>query len=117
MDITPLIMSDQMVIQAYRGGVFRVSGQIFKSNILVFPNQVTAWDGTAEGLLPYKDALDVVLWGTGDILVMPDAATRADLRAQGLRIEFMDTGAAARTYNVLLAEGRRVVAALEATTI
>lgn len=115
MDITPLIMSNQMVIQAYRGGVFQVSGAKYAQDILVFPSHVEAWDGTAQSLLTFKDDLDVVLWGTGDALALPDAATRADLKAKGLRIEFMDTGAACRTYNVLLAEGRRVVAALTLT--
>lgn len=112
MDVTPLIMSDQMVIQAYRGGVIRVSHTEYAQDILVFPDRVELWDGQLDSLLPFKDSLDVILCGTGTHMVMPDAQTRMDLKAKGLRVEFMDTGAACRTYNVLLADGRRVVAAL-----
>lgn len=112
MDITPLIMSDQMVIQAYRGGFIRVSHVNYSQDILVFPERVELWDGKLESLLPYKDTIDVILCGTGSQMVFPDADTRAQLKSQGLRVEFMDTGAACRTFNVLLADGRRVVAAL-----
>ena len=57
-------------------------------------------------------AIDVVLLGTGARAVWPAAELRAGLRARGIVAEPMTTAAACRTYNVLLAEDRRVAAAL-----
>jgi uncharacterized protein len=53
-----------------------------------------------------------VLVGTGDALLFPDPASLADLHAARIGVEVMDTRAACRTYNILLGEGRNVVAAL-----
>lgn len=55
---------------------------------------------------------EVVLLGTGMRLKFPDHRVLTALHAARVGIEVMDTGAACRTYNVLLGEGRRVVAAL-----
>ena len=55
---------------------------------------------------------DVLLLGCGPRAVLPPRALRDALRAKGLVVEPMDTGAACRTYNVLMAEDRRVAAAL-----
>ena len=60
-------------------------------------------------LLPLEPAL--VLLGTGARQVFPPAAAMAALLTRGIGIEVMDSGAAARTFNVLATEGRRVVAA------
>ena len=54
----------------------------------------------------------VILLGTGARQVFPAPAIYAALRERRLGLEVMDTGAACRTYNILLAEGRRVVAGL-----
>ncbi|MBT5456184.1 MAG: hypothetical protein HOK82_06230, partial [Rhodospirillaceae bacterium] len=54
----------------------------------------------------------VLLIGTGTTIVMLDPALRVALRRFGLGLEIMDTGAACRTFNVLLAEERSVIAAL-----
>jgi len=53
-----------------------------------------------------------VLLGTGARNGLPPRAVRDGLRAAGIGLEFMDTPAAARLYNVLTAEGRRLAAAL-----
>ena len=58
------------------------------------------------------NAPEVMLVGTGAVQRFLPAAVTAPLLAQGIGIEVMDTQAAARTYNILMAEGRRVVAAL-----
>ncbi|HEY8962986.1 MAG TPA: Mth938-like domain-containing protein [Alphaproteobacteria bacterium] len=108
MDLTPLISSDRMVIQAYGSDGFKISGQMHTSNVIVFPDRVVLWlSGDLKDLVQYKDQLDVILYGTGKTLkaLLPN-------QKQGLHIEAMDTGAACRTYNVLMAEGRRVAAAL-----
>jgi uncharacterized protein len=55
---------------------------------------------------------EIVLLGTGATFVFPDPARLAPLRDARVGVEVMDTAAACRTYNILLAEGRNVVAAL-----
>lgn len=113
MDLTPLITSDRMVIQAYGSDGFKISGKFYTSNVIVFPDRVEAWlSGDLKDVLPYKDELDVVLYGTGRTLKILKSTDRQAYRAQGFHVDPMDTGAACRTYNVLMAEGRRVAAAL-----
>ena len=55
---------------------------------------------------------EIVLLGTGNAFVFPDPALLAPLRNARVGVEVMDTAAACRTYNILLGEGRNVVAAL-----
>jgi uncharacterized protein len=55
---------------------------------------------------------EIVLLGTGAAFVFPEPARLAPLRNAGIGVEVMDTPAACRTYNILLGEGRNVVAAL-----
>ena len=55
---------------------------------------------------------EVVILGTGEHLHFPHPSVTAELLTQGIGVEVMDTSAACRTYNVLLSEGRQVVAAL-----
>ena len=55
---------------------------------------------------------EIVLIGTGQSQVFPPRAFLASFLRRGVGVEVMDTGAACRTYNVLMAEGRRVAAAL-----
>lgn len=55
---------------------------------------------------------EVLLIGTGTVQQFPDRAVWRHLRSQGLGVEIMDTAAACRTYNLIMAEGRDVAAAL-----
>lgn len=122
MDITPLIRSDRQVIQGYGPGSFSVSGQSFSTAIIVFPDRVERWDyaGAVDDLRPEDlqlvidaaEEIDVVLFGCGAKMQFVKPALKQALSAQGVGLEAMDTGAACRTYNVLLAEGRRVAAVL-----
>lgn len=123
MDITPLIPAGRQIIESYGGGRFRVSGVSFASSILVFPDRALPWAPhlPAEITLDSLDevaragtagSVDVLLIGCGTRMTMIPGALRRALRDSGIVIEPMDTGAACRTYNVLVAEGRKVAAAL-----
>ena len=121
MDVTPNLPAGRRVIECYGDGRFRVGGQVFEGSILVFPKSVQAWpvramtELTLESLRPVTEApdpVDVLLLGGGPNMAPVPAGLRRDLRAAGVVIEPMDTGAACRTYNVLLAEGRAVASAL-----
>jgi len=60
-------------------------------------------------------APEIVLIGTGSTFRFPEPQLLAPLRSAGIGVEVMDTPAACRTYNILLGEGRNVVAALIVT--
>ncbi|MDB5478487.1 MAG: hypothetical protein JWM96_982 [Alphaproteobacteria bacterium] len=118
MDVTPLIRRDAKIIQSYRGGVFKVSGEAFTTSIIVMAEHVLEWPDQSnfEILRPFSGEVDVLLLGTGEKLVMPSPAVKRQVKDEfGIILEAMDNGAASRTYNVLLAEGRKVAAALTLT--
>jgi uncharacterized protein len=108
-------------IDAYGNGGFRFAGMSHRGSLLCLAKAIVGWSAvTAEGLtvddfaplLAEPDGIEVLLIGTGAEFRLPSPSLRAGLREVGIRIEPMDTGAACRTYNVLLAEGRPVGAAL-----
>ena len=80
---------------------------------------VTAWPATSVGSLAADHIAaiaelqpEIVLLGTGAKLQFPERALLAPLYAAGVGVEVMDTFAACRTYNILLGEGRNVLAAV-----
>lgn len=120
-DITPLLPGGRQIVESYGEGRFRVSGTQHQGSILVLPERTLAWPVTAfaeitlatlEPLLAAEPRPELLLLGCGSRLALLPSALRSGLRARGLGVEAMDTGAACRTYNVLLAEGRAVAAAL-----
>jgi uncharacterized protein len=121
MDVTPLIPAGRKVIDAYGDGGFRVSGERFIGSILLFPDRVLPWSARdfaeldRDALAPFvgmTPPVEILLVGCGARMEFVSPALRSELRGLGLVIDAMDTGAACRTYNVLLAEERRVAAAL-----
>lgn len=122
MEITPVVSGGRQLIESYGGGGFQVSGARYRGSVLVTPERTLAWpvaaiqDLTPESLDPLLafGALDVVLLGCGPAMTLIPADLRTAVRARGLALEPMDTGAACRTYNVLMSEQRHVAAALVA---
>ena len=122
MDVTPAIPGDRSYIDSYGPGRFQVSRQPFAGSILVFPDRVLPWVGVtnvadlsvdAFSSVLLRDPLpEFILLGCGARMQPVPSAMKRALREAGLIIEPMDTGAACRSYNVLLAEQRRVCAAL-----
>ena len=111
------------LIDAYGAGGFRFAEMSHRGSILALPSGVHAWAVTeareidAASLAPVFAAapeIDLLLIGTGpEIVFLPDAL-RQRLKAAGIGLDAMQTGAAARTYNILAAENRKVAAALVA---
>lgn len=121
MDLLPRIPADRQVINAYGDGGFRITGRHWTEAVLVFPGQTLPWgiaDITAltaaslEAAFTMEPAVELLLLGCGPSMAYIDKGIRAEIRARGLVIEALDTGAACRTYNLLMGEGRRVAAAL-----
>lgn len=119
-DITPLIPAGRQVIESYGPRGFRVSGLAYQGSILVFPDKVESWmaaimaEVNFASLKPLLDhgGVEILLLGCGKSIARLPEELRQALRRQGIVVDAMDTGAACRTYNVLLAEERRVAAAL-----
>jgi uncharacterized protein len=121
MELTPTVAGNSLggrqQIERYGAAGFRVSGVIFAGPVLVFPDRTILWEAatpTLEGLgeIIAHGGIELVLLGLGRRGAPVSAALRAALKAHGIGVEAMDTGAACRTYNVLLAEDRLVAAAL-----
>lgn len=122
MDITPLIPEGRQIVQSYKGGRFKISGRYYDGPVIVQPQGVSPWTfDAAAGALTGESfsqlaagfsEIDVLLVGTGAKRVYTGPALQDALRGKGPVPEVMDTGAACRTYNVLMAEGRRVAACL-----
>jgi uncharacterized protein len=128
MDVTPLIRRDTKIIQGYKYGVFKVSGESFSQSIIVSANKISHWpyaqiktgqDLTVEhfkAIYDHDPEIEIVLVGTGQTQYFIPMALRALVKqTYGFSIEPMDNGAASRTYNVLIAEGRPVAILLLCT--
>ena len=117
MRTTEIDFESRLPIDGYGQGGFRVAGVVHRGPLGLVPEGVIAWGGLPD-LGPFLEraaAFDVLLVGTGAAMApLPEgfAAARSALEAAGAGAEVMATPSACRTYNVLLAEGRRVAAAL-----
>jgi len=121
MELTPNatgnLLGGRQQIERYSAAGFRVSGVIYAGPVLVFPERTMLWEAatpTLEGLgavIEYG-GIELILLGLGRRGAPVSTSLRAALKAHGFGVEAMDTGAACRTYNVLLAEDRLVAAAL-----
>jgi uncharacterized protein len=109
------------VIRTYGPGRFLISDREWREPVLVTPTVTTPWtvtraeDLSLASLAALKDAptpTELLVLGCGARAIFVPPALRAGLKAAGLALEVVDTGSACRIYNVLLAEGRRVAAAL-----
>ncbi len=114
MPLTEITYGTAQAIEGYGPGFFRVGGHVLRGALLVTPWEAGPWGGLsdAEAILALRDKIDVVLLGMGRDIAHAPPELRSALEEAGLGVEVMSSPAAARTYNVLLSEGRRIVAAL-----
>jgi uncharacterized protein len=117
MRTTEVDYEGRLPVDSYGAGGFRVAGAVHRGPLALLPEGVITWGGLPD-LGPFVERaadFDVLIVGTGaDAAAVPTgfAEARARLEAAGAGVDVMATPSAARTYNVLLAEGRRVAAAL-----
>src|SRR5690242_1950036 len=116
MRTTEIVFDGRLPVDGYGDGGFRVAGQVHLGPLALLPEGILDWTGLPDlgPFLERASEFDVLLVGTGAELTLSAelAAARAALEAGGPGVELMATPSACRTYNVLLAEGRRVAAAL-----
>jgi uncharacterized protein len=113
------------LIDGYGNGGFRISGETYTGAIQILSDgSVIPWSGDIAALTPesFPDVLaqspapEILLVGCGPRAVFIPPPVRQRLRDAGIVIDAMNTGAACRTYNVLIAEGRHVAAVLVAVS-
>ena len=119
---SPLQPPSPQIIQSYGSGGFTVAGVRHDGPVVVLRHQTLPWsppDDLAQltaahfaAVLDPAAEVSIILLGCGPRAVQVNAALRAELRAAGLTLEPMDSGAACRTFNLLLLEGRRVAVML-----
>jgi len=108
------------LIRAYGGGELRINEDVYRDTVIVGATLVLILPEIRDmsDLANFDPARilaldpELVLLGTGQRQIFPAAAFRARFLSAGIGIETMDTGAACRTFNVLVAEQRRVIALL-----
>ncbi|MFY9642308.1 MAG: Mth938-like domain-containing protein [Rhodomicrobium sp.] len=122
MSISFTRLGDQAPVLLYPGGAFQFGGKRHRGALLISPGGFYEWHSADAGFdeaglsafLDMEEArgCDLLLLGTGPKSFLLPAAFAAQVERRGLGLEAMDTGAACRTYNVLLAENRHFLAAL-----
>lgn len=109
------------LIDAYGNGGFRFAGMSHRGSLLCLPEGIWAWpltavrevtEATLAPILVRAGSLDFFLIGAGEIAWVLPSSLRDRFRTAALSVDAMATGAAVRTYNVMLAENRRVGAGL-----
>ena len=108
------------IVTAFAPGVLRIGGETYERSLILTATSIVAdWrptrieDLVAADLEPLLELRpEVLLVGSGARQKFPDREVLAHLYAARIGFEIMDTGAACRTYNLLVAEGRDVAAAL-----
>lgn len=108
-------------IEKFGNGGFRFGGMSHQGSLLILPSgmrALAAKDLTAltpsllVPLVAEKSAIDILLLGTGESMLRVPSNLGEWLRGEGLPVEAMSTAAVVRTYNVLVADNRRVAAIL-----
>jgi len=122
MDVTPLVKEGLQLIQSYSDTGFKITGTAHEGAVFVMSNETYHWHYTGAfqdlsindltELTKRKSEIDVFLIGTGKLMKPLPPEIMQFLLSENIYPDVMDTGAACRTFNVLVAEGRRVMAAI-----
>ena len=121
MEVTSIAPEGRQIVQGYHPGGFVVAGKRLDGAILVLPDRTLAWPIVEPEAISVEDLaavtsaeppIELLILGCGAKALLIPETVRRDLKSCGVALEAMATPAACRTYNVLLAEDRRVAAAL-----
>ena len=114
MRLNEISYNDASPIDGYGPGFFRVGRHVLRGACLVTPWNAGPWGGLGDWDAPLslQGKIDVLIVGTGAEIAHLPADFRAAFEGVGIGVEAMNSPAAARTYNVLLGEGRRIAVCL-----
>jgi len=112
--MTEITYGSALAIEGYGPGFFRVGRHVLRGACLVTPWNAGPWGGLGDWDAPLslQGKIDVLIVGTGAEIAHLPADFRAAFDGVGIGVEAMNSPAAARTYNVLLGEGRRIAVCL-----
>ncbi len=122
-EIRPAHFPGRAPIDAYGNGGFRFADMSHRGSILCLPSGIHGWNVTDPAKITLEDLskaieqageIEFLLVGTGDGMRLLPKELRATLKEAGISVDAMSTGAAVRTYNIMLSESRAVAAALVA---
>ena len=118
--IRPAHFPGRAPIDAYGNGGFRFAEMSHRGSLLCLPSGIHGWD-VAEGqvltvehfkmVIEQADQIGVLLFGSGTSMKLLPADVRSALKDAGISLDVMNTGAAVRTYNIMLSEERPVAGA------
>lgn len=120
-EIRPAHFPGRAPIDAYGNSGFRFADMSHRGSLLLLPSGIYGWEpvdakeltvGHFEKVLAEAQDIEVLLIGTGDGMRVLPKELRAAFKEAGISVDPMSTGAAVRTYNIMLSESRAVAAAL-----
>lgn len=121
-DITPAVSAARYLTEGYGDGGFRINGERTEGAILLHGQLIEPWSAEggideaavtalADWISRTQPRAEILLIGTGADMTFLPRPLLQPLRDMGVSVDFMDTGAACRTFNVLITEERRVALA------
>jgi len=119
-DITPLIARGSQIVDKYGNGGFVITGERYSSDLILFPDRTLILDDIREEvselnisvIIERAEEVDILLYGGGESARFFSDELEKVLRKNKITVEVMNTGAACRTWNALLSEGRQIAAVL-----
>lgn len=120
-EIRPAHFPGRAPIDAYGNGGFRFADMSHRGSLLCLPSGIHGWAVNEPNQLSIEhfsqiiaqaSEIEFLLVGMGDTMRMIPRELRAALKEAGISVDPMSTGAAVRTYNIMLSESRAVAAAL-----
>lgn len=119
-EIRPAHFPGRAPIDAYGNGGFRFAEMSHRGSLLCLPTGIHGWNATDpknltvdlfEKVFEQAAEIEFLLLGTGEGMLLLPKELRAAFREAGISVDSMSTGAAVRTYNIMLSEDRAVAAA------
>lgn len=114
MEFTEISYENAVPVEGYGPGFFRIGGKVIEGPMLATGTSARSWGGLADiaALTALAGEVDVLFLGLGETMGYPPADLVAALDAVGIGIEPMASANACRSYNIVLAEGRRIALAV-----
>jgi len=115
-DITPLVSDEIKIIQSYGSGKFKVNEENFENGLFIFQDIASNFDEEkldeidVNKYQEYFDDIEILIIGYGQNSDFLSSSQEKILKQNNVKIEYMNSGAASRTYNILVTEERKVAA-------
>ena len=119
MELTKESVQSKNFIRNYENNMLYIGKSCYRHDILISKNNITKWELSDITNLSLKDLSgllklnpEIIIIGTGNKMIIPEKEIINEINKQGIGFEYMITNSACTTFNILLADERRVVAGL-----